>query len=239
MFVFTLTGLAKPVKVKFTYNSENISLIYSDKVYKECPKKLFIDFDLGGQVIAFKPGFESRIINISPESRFSSYYVTLEPLENKLPAGAVEVELKKVSFINFVTNFTQEEVTEVINSKMNDCNIPAYSQNSVFKNVQLTSKRFSIGAEVLSSVNKNAAFTSPYYLLSHQKIKWYVLDNTTNKLVMEQTTEGLYMAYFKGSRGMVASNRLKEITVLSIEEATQKFVNSPEFISLISEAGNN
>ena len=90
-----------------------------------------------------------------------------------------------------------------------------------------------IGVEVIKSVNKNAAYTYPYYLLSHQKLKWYVLDNTSNNLLLELTTEGLYMAYFKGSKGMVASSRLNEIIVLSLEEATQKFVNSPEFISLV------
>lgn len=233
IFTFTLTGFAKPVKVKFTYDLENVSLIYNDAVYKECPKKLRIDFELGGQLIAFKSGFESQIINISKDNMFSSYHISLQPLENKFTAGDLQVELKKVSFINYVTNFTQDEVTEIINSKLNQCKLATYSQNSVFKHAKVDSNKFSIGVEVLKSTNKNGAYTYPYYLLSHQKLKWYVLDNASNSLLLEQTTEGLYMAYFIASKGMVAADRLNEITILSLEEATQKFLNSPEFIHLM------
>ena len=35
----TLTGFSKPVKVTFTYNTSDVTLVYNDIVYKECPKK--------------------------------------------------------------------------------------------------------------------------------------------------------------------------------------------------------
>jgi hypothetical protein len=91
--------------------------------------------------------------------------------------------------------------------------------------------------EVLKSTSKNGAYSSPYYLFSYQKIKWFVLDNASNNLMLETTTDGFYLAYFKAKKGMVASDRLKEITVLSLEEAAQKFVNSPEFNSLVMQGG--
>lgn len=55
--------------------------------------------------------------------------------------------------------------------------------------------------------------------------------------MLEVTTDGFYLACFKAGKGMVASGRLKEITALSLEEAAQKFVNSPEFTALIRQAG--
>jgi hypothetical protein len=231
----TLTGFSKPVKVMFSYNSDDVSLIYNDVVYKGSPKKLNIDFDLGGHLIAFKPGYESQIIKISKDNTFTTYQVNLAPLKNKFDIANVQVELKKASLINYVTNFTQEEVTEVINTKLKECKLEAYSQNSVFKDANVDLKRFSIGVEVVKSNNKNGSYSYPFYLLSHQKIKWYLLDNATNDLLLELTTEGLYLAYFKATKGMIASERLKEITVLSLEEATQKFVNSPEFNKIIME----
>lgn len=231
----TFTGFAKPVKVMFTYNLEEVTLVYNDVVYKDCPKKVAIDFDLGGSIIAFKPGYESQTVKISQEDVFSTYNIKLNLLENKFSANDLHVELKKASFINYVTNFMQEEVTEVINSKMNKSNITTYTENSIFKNVKGNMQQYSIGVEVLKSNNKNGAYTHPYYLLSHQKIKWYVLENATNNLLLELTTEGIYMAYFKSTRGVVASDRLKEITVLALEEATQKFINSDEFKNLMAE----
>lgn len=234
LFNITLAGFCKPVKVAFTYNVDYVTLIYNDLIYKECPKKLAVDFDMGGYVIAFRPGYESQMIKIGKDNMFTSYNIKLQPLENKFTGNNVEVELKQASFINYVTNFTKEEVTEIINAKMNQCNISAYTQNSVFKNAKVDARKFSIGAEVLKSNNKNGSYTAPYYLLSQQKIKWYVLDNTTNNILLELTTDGLYMAYFRATKGMVASERLKEITILSIEEAAQKFVNSPEFSSLVN-----
>lgn len=231
----TFAGFSKPVKVTFTYKLEDVTLVYNDVVYKECPKKIAIDFTLGGSIIAFKSGYESQIINIAQEEVFSSYDINLEPLENTFSANDVQVELKKASFINYVTNFTQEEVTEVINSKMNKSNITTYTENSIFKNVKGNMQQYSIGVEVLKSTNKNGAYTHPYYLLSHHKIKWYVLENATNNLLLELTTDGMYMAYFKSTRGVVASDRLKEITVLALEEATQKFINSDEFKNIMAE----
>ena len=229
----TLTGFSKPVKVMFTYNLEDISLIYNGDVFKECPKKLAIDFELGGSLIAFKSGYESQTIKISKDNIFTSYKVILQPLENIFTNSIVQVELKKASFINYVTNFTQEEVTEIVNSKMNQCNLTTYSENSIFKNVKGNLNKFSIGVEVLKSESKNGSYTSPFYLFSNQKIKWYVLENATNNLLLEVTTDGFYLAYFKSTRGVVASDRLKEVTILSLEEATQKFINSPEFIGLM------
>jgi hypothetical protein len=234
MFV-TLTGFAKPVKVAFAYDSEGVSLIYNDVVSKECPKNLSIDFQLGGQLIIFKSGFESQVIRISKDSIFTSCTVQLRPLENKFDNSILQTELRKVSFVNYVTNYTQEEVTDIIGAKFKECNIYTQSQNSVFKNANVNSKRFAIGAEVVKSTSKNGAYTSPYYLFSYQKIKWLVLDNASNDVVLELMTDGFYLAYFKAQRGMVASDRLKEITVLSIEEAAQKFVNSAEFTALVTQ----
>lgn len=235
MLTITFTGFSKPVKVMLTYNSGDVSLIYNDMVYKQCPKSLKIDFDLGGQLIAFKPGYESQIIKLSKDNAFASLHVDLQPLKNTFTLADVQVELKKASFINYVTNFTPDEVTEVINTKLKACNIASHSKNSVFQYANVDLKRFSIGVEVLNSNSKNGSYNAPYYLLSHQKIKWYLLDNATNDLLLELTTEGLYLAYFKATKGMVASDRLKEITVFSLEEATQKFVNSPEFNKIIQE----
>ena len=198
-------------------------------------KKVDIDFDLGGHLIAFKPGYESQIIKVSTDNTFRTYQVNLQPLKNGFDITNVQVELKQASLINYVNNFTQEEVTEVINNKLRECKLEAYSQNSVFKNANTDLKRFAIGMEVLKSNNKNGSYSYPYYLLSHQKIKWYLLDNATNDLLLELTTEGMYLAYYKATKGMIASARLKEITVLSLEEATQKFVNSPEFNKIIKE----
>lgn len=231
----TFTGFSKPVKVTFSYNSDDISLIYNDVVYKKCPSSIRIDFELGGQLMAFKPGYESQIISISNENPFTSFQVNLKPLQNTFAIADVQVELKKASLINYVTNFTQEEVTEAINTKLKECNIKSYTQNSVFKDANVDLKRFSIGMEVLKSSNKNASYSAPYYLLSHQKIKWFLLDNATNDLLLEMTTEGLYLAYFKAKKGLVASDRLKEITKLSLEEAAQKFVNTPEFQKIVQE----
>jgi hypothetical protein len=235
LVLIALTGFSKPVKVIFTYNSDDVSLIYNDKVYKENPETISIDFELGGQLIAYKSGFESQFIKISKDNIFMSFNVKLLPSQNKFDGGGIQVELKKVSFINYVTNYTQEEVTEIINSKFNQVNIATFSQNTVFKNTSTKSNRFSIGAEVLKSTSKNGSYSTPYYLFSYQKIKWYVVDNVTNKFVLEQTTEGVYLAYFKAKKGMVANDRLKEITVLSIEDATQKLLNSPEFRDLMAE----
>jgi hypothetical protein len=113
------------------------------------------------------------------------------------------------------------------------CNIHTRSQNTVFKNASANSNRFSIGAEVVKSTSKNGSYSAPFYLFSYQKVKWLVLDNASNNIMLEMTTDGFYLAYFKAAKGMVASDRLKEITVLSLEEATQKFVNSPQFTSLV------
>jgi hypothetical protein len=231
----SLTGFSKPVKVTFTYNLEDVSLIYNDVVHKECPKKLYLDFELGGQLIAFKPGYESQIIKISKDKAFTSLQISLQPLKNTFDLANVQVEVKKASLINYVTNFTQDEVTTVINTKLKECKLEAYSPNTVFQHANADLKRFSIGMEVLKSTNKNGSYTYPFYLLAHQKIKWYLLDNATNDLLLEQTTEGLYLAYYKATKGSVASDRLKEVTVLSLEEATQKFVNSPEFIKIMRE----
>ncbi|HEX8528498.1 MAG TPA: hypothetical protein VF646_00680, partial [Cytophagales bacterium] len=101
------------------------------------------------------------------------------------------------------------------------------------KNASVNSNRFTIGAEVVKSTSKNGSYSAPYYLFSYQKVKWLVLDNASNSIMLELTTDGFYLAYFKAAKGMVASDRLKEITVLSLEEAAQKFVNSPEFTSLV------
>jgi hypothetical protein len=227
MLLLTLTGFSKPVKVKFAYNLEEVSLIYNDKVFFDCPKTLAIDFQLGGQLVIFKSGYESRHIKISKDSIFTAHQVQLQPLENKFESTLLQAELKKVSFINYVTNYTPEEVTEIIGSKLNGCNIMTRSQNTVFKNANANSNRFTIGAEVLKSTSKNGAYNPPYYLFSYQKIKWFVLDNASNSVMLEVTTNGFYLAYYKATKGMVASDRLKELTVLSLEEATQKFVNSP------------
>lgn len=232
MLFVTLTGFAKSVKVAFTYNLEDVSLIYNDQVFKECPKTLSIDFQLGGQLVVFKSGYESKHIRISRDSIFTAYRVQLQSLENKFENTLLQAELKKVSFINYVTNYTQEEVTDIISSKLTGCNIHTRSQNTVFKNANANSNRFTIGAEVIKSTSKNGSYSAPYYLFSYQKIKWLVLDNTSNNILLELTTDGFYLAYFKATKGMVASDRLKEITVLSLEEATQKFVNSPQFTAL-------
>ncbi len=232
MLLLTLTGFSKSVKVAFTYNLEEVSLIYNDQVFKECPKTLSIDFQLGGQLVIFKSGYESRHVRISKDSVFTAYHVQLQPLENRFNT-LLQAELKKVSFINYVTNYTPEEVTDIISAKLTGCNIHTRSQNTVFKNASVNSNRFSIGAEVVKSTSKNGSYSAPYYLFSYQKVKWLVLDNASNNIMLELTTDGFYLAYFKATKGMVASDRLKEITVLSLEEATQKFVNSPQFTSLV------
>ena len=225
----TFTGFAKPVKVALTYNQEEVTLIYNDMVYKDSPKKISVEFQLGGSIIAFKPGYESQIVKILPEEPFSSYHFNLESLENKFSQKNLHVELKKAAFINYVTNFTQEEVTDIIYSKMNKCGITTFTENSIFKNVKGDSQEYSIGVEVIKSNNKNAAYTPPNYLLSYQKIKWYVLENASQRILVDITTEGIYLVYFKPQRGVVASERLREITILALDEATQKFINSVEF----------
>jgi hypothetical protein len=194
LMIITLTGFSKPVKVTFTYSSEDISLIYNDMVFKGCPKELAIDFQLGGQLIAFKSGYESKFVKISKDNIFTAHHVQLDPMENKFEGNKLQVDLKNVSFMNYVTNFTAEEVTEIIRTKLYECSIVTYSQNKVFKNANATTKQLSIGAEVIKSTSKNGAYTSPYYLFSSQKIKWLVLDNTTNELILEYTTEGFYPA---------------------------------------------
>jgi hypothetical protein len=238
LLLFTFTGFSRPVKVTFSYDLADVTLVYNDQVFKQCPKELPVDFQLGGQLIAFKSGYESRIMRISKDSLFTSCHIQLVPLQNKFTGRNLQVELEKVSFINYVTNFTPEEVALLMITKLNNCNILTHGQNSIFTGVNANSRRFSIGAEVIKSVSKNAAYTAPYYLFSHQKIRWFVLDNTSNQILLELTTEGFYLAYFKAKKGMVASDRLKEITVLSLEEATQKFVNSSQLATLASQANN-
>jgi len=222
----------RPSKVFLTYNVEEVSIIYSDLVFNESPKDIVIDFELGGSLIFYRSGYESLFVKLSKENAFQSYNVVLIPLQNKVPSTGIDIELKKVSFINYVTNFTPAEVTEIIKQRFIASKVSAHTENTVFQSANVTDKNYTIGVEVLKSNSKNGSYTAPYFLFSYQKLRWSVLDNVSNNLILEHETEGLNLVTFKARRGLIASDRLKEITIFAIEEATQKFINSPEFASL-------
>lgn len=80
-----------------------------------------------------------------------------------------------MSFINYVTNYTPEEVTDIIAVRLKECSIYTQSQNTVFKNASVSSKRFSPGAEVLKSTSKNGAYTYPFYLFSSRRSSGWCL----------------------------------------------------------------
>lgn len=230
---FTFTGYGKPVKVKLSYTQEEVAVLFFEKVTFDCPKEVSVDFELGGYLTFFKQGYESKFIRISKDSIFQTYHVSLQELKNKSKNSSGTLDLKKVSFINYVTNFTEDEVTDLVKTKLNACKIATYSANKVFTNAVNTQRKYSIGAEVIRSISKNGAYTSSHFLYSYNKINWSIIDNETNKIVLEFPTEGFFLAYFKPKKGLIVSERLKEITVYSIEEACQKLINSEEFSSIL------
>ena len=129
------------------------------------------------------------------------------------------------------------DVWEIVNANFVKNNY--YIGNSVAlfpgaKN-EIQNTRFKLAIEVITSDQVISVYKSPRFMMGYIKIRWALLDKTSNEVVYFEETEGSNFVKISKTKGMVISDKMRIVMEGAIKEAQFKLLTDDKFRRVIED----
>jgi len=224
--------------VEVSYAQENVNVVLDGVFLGDSPRAVKVDFELSKSLIFFKRGYYTQRVEIEPETVIGKMKVDLV----KKPKGAIlkEKTLLKLDTLlisEIVTNMDEGDVWEIVNANFVKNNY--YIGNSVAlfpgaKN-EIQNTRFKLAIEVITSDQVISVYKSPRFMMGYIKIRWALLDKTSNEVVYFEETEGSNFVKISKTKGMVISDKMRIVMEGAIKEAQFKLLTDDKFRRVIED----
>lgn len=236
--LFTTTALSQIKKVNVSYNEPETYVILEEELIGVCPEFIKIDFAIGGDLIFYKPGFYSYRIGIDQDNQFNKLGVELVRKPKNIALESKKLlKLDTLVVSSVVTNMTLKNIQEIIEENFINNNYYMGKGIDLFPNAkdEIENCRYKIAIEIVDSKQIRHVYKAPRFMLGYIKIRWSLLDLTTNKVVYFNTTEGINFIKVSKTKGIVVSELMKRVMKGAIKEAQFKILADKKFVELIND----
>lgn len=231
------SAFAQNVRVKVSYNQEDISVVIDEKYVGLSPKQLKVDFALASEIFFFKKGFYTHRIEIDPEEEFDKLTITLipKPKHAKAPVNRI-IKPEKLLVTKTVTNMTAGDIQEILDQNFIKNNYFIGKSIDLFPGAEseIKNSRYKIAVEVVGNNQIRSVYKAPRFMMAYIKLRWSLLDVKTNKVVFFDSTDGVYLVKIQSPKGLVISEMMLKVMKGAIKEAQFKLLTNKKFVDLVA-----
>ena len=238
LFVITTGLFAQKRAVQVSYAQEDVNVVLDGIFLGDNPSNIKVDFELSKSLIFFKRGFYTQRVEIEPETIIGKMNVDLvKKPKNALLDGKTLLKLDTLLISEIVTNMDEGDIWEIINSNFVKNNYYIGNSVALFPGAtnEIQNTRFKLAIEVVSSNQVRNVYKSPRFMLGYMKIRWAVLDKTSNEVVYFEETEGSNFVRISKTKGMVVSDKMRIVMEGAIKEAQFKLLTDDKFRKVIQD----
>ncbi len=232
--VFTVQAQKQTVAI--TYAQEEVFVVLDGILIGANPKSLKIDFELSKSLIFFKRGYYTQRMEIEPDVVIGKMKVSLSKKpETAAISQKTLLKLDTLLVSSIVTNMNKTDLWEIINSMFVKNNYYIGNSTALFPEAknEISDSRYKLAIEIVDSDQIRHVYKAPRFLMGYIKIRWALLDKTTNEVVYFEVTEGSYFVQVDSPKGLVVSEKMLIVMEGAMKEAQFKLLTDEKFVNLV------